>query len=254
MRTVAIGIVAFERLSRGGIEPAVITSHSLGIYAALSASGAITPGAALDAAWRAGELLREHQDESLGALLAVVGLSLDQVEEIVRNVGGSLRIAARNTGSQFVLGGEIDDLDRAEEEASEALQVERIDAGGALHTDRMDAIVPKFAEFVEQMEVRDPARPYLSHRGAAYLTSSAEVREALAGQLRDPVLWSDCLLKLGREGAWLFVDMGPGSMLKKSIRWVLRSARALSLAEGDTPEDVAAALREAEGMEGASES
>ena len=244
IQTVAVGVSATLEMRRHGIEPAVITSHSLGIYAALFAAGSIDAESALSAAWRAGELLERNLQGRPAGLLAVLGLARNQVEDILRKVGGTLRIASCNTGSQFVLGGSVEDLALAEEEAKDALKVERIEAGGALHTEMVGSVVPELVEFAAHLDVRDPRRPYLCHRGATYLSTAAEVREALAWQIREPVLWSDCLVRLGDEGAWLFVDMGPGSVLQKSVRWVLREARALALAGGDSPEAIRAALHE----------
>lgn len=237
-------MAAQEEMRRREIEPAIITSHSLGVYAALFAAGSIDAEGALAAAWRAGELLEENLRRAPGGLLAVVGLPGERIQEILGKVGGTLRLAVRNTGSQFVLGGKDEDLRRAEEEAEDAIQVDRIDAGGALHTDRVDPVARGMADFARGLDLRKPQRPYLCHWGPRYLRTVEEVREGIASQIREPVLWSEGLEMLWRDGARLFVDMGPGSVLKRSIRWVLRGARALSLAEGDSPVTITAALGE----------
>lgn len=244
MATVDWGIKASESMGRRGIEPAVITSHSLGIYAALFAAGSLDVEGALSVAWEAGRLLKENLGRSPGALLAIVGLPEEEVESILGRIGGRLQIAARNAANQFVLGGTPKEIYRAQSECEDAIRVERIDSGGALHTDLVDAVVRPLEGFIGGLEVCKPVHPYLCHRGAVYLKTEGEVREALARQIREPILWSDCLRRLGREGAWLFVDMGPGSVLSRSVRWVLREARVLALSEGDTPEMVIDALRD----------
>jgi [acyl-carrier-protein] S-malonyltransferase len=101
--------------------------------------------------------------------------------------------------------------------------------------------------FAAALEVRAPRIPYICHRGPSYLRTEDEVREALVRQIAEPVLWSDSLRALAADGATVFVDMGPGSVLQRSIRWVLRGARALSVEDGSGPDDVLAAAREGAG-------
>jgi [acyl-carrier-protein] S-malonyltransferase len=242
MDTVTHGLLQTDAVVREGIEPSVVTSHSLGIYAALHAAGSLSAEDALVVAWRAGELLQETSRRRPGGLLAITGLDLERVEGIVTRVGGTLGVACRNGGAQFVLGGSWEDIARAEAEAGDALTLDRIEAGGALHTPMVDAMIPDLLAFVGDLEIRPPRRPYLSHRRVRYLETAEEVREALGRQVRDPILWSDCLVRLDRDGAWLFVDMGPGSVLQRSIRWVLRRARVLALDGGDSPEAVVKAM------------
>jgi [acyl-carrier-protein] S-malonyltransferase len=242
MDTVAHGLLRTDGMGREGIEPSVVTSHSLGIYAALYAAGSLSAEGALSMAWRAGELLVENSRRNPGGLLAITGLTLERVEGIISRVGGTLGVACRNGGAQFVLGGSWEDIARAEEEAGDALTLERIEAGGALHTPMVDDLVPDLLAFAGEMEIRPPRRPYLSNRRVRYLETVEEVRETLGSQVRDPILWSDCVNRLDRDGARLFVDMGPGSVLQRSIRWILRGSRVLALDGGDSPESVLKAM------------
>ncbi|MEE8315852.1 MAG: hypothetical protein V3R70_04810, partial [Syntrophobacteria bacterium] len=75
------------------------------------------------------------------------------------------------------------------------------------------------------------------------LESAVEVAELLAVQLRSQVGWVGVVEELVRQNLAPMIEIGPGQMLGRSVRWIHRQARVQCTETAASLEDVVKSLK-----------
>ncbi|MFE9635232.1 ACP S-malonyltransferase [Streptomyces sp. NPDC006463] len=114
---------------------AACAGHSLGEYAALTAAGALTVGAAAALVAARGRAMRQAAEERPGTMGVLVAAPLDEVAALagrVRAEGPDVWVANVNAPGQTVVSGSAEGIDRIEAEApSIGAKMIRLTVGGA---------------------------------------------------------------------------------------------------------------------------
>jgi [acyl-carrier-protein] S-malonyltransferase len=190
--------------------------HSLGELAALTAAGVLDRGDALELVVTRGRLMAEADPD--GSMLAVIGGTIEDAEAIAEAAG--ITVANDNAPGQVVLSGPRDGLARAEEVARErGTRTLPVDVAGAFHSPSMEPAVGPFREALAEADLGEPAFPVYSCASAAPF---ADVREELASALTRPVRWRETVLALHDAGATRFVEPGPGQLLARMGKRILK--------------------------------
>ncbi|MHA4819664.1 ACP S-malonyltransferase [Streptomyces aculeolatus] len=200
----------------GGAEPDYLAGHSLGEYNALHAAGAFDFATGLRLVAKRGELMSRVAD---GGMAAVVGLTADQVAELLGRPGlENLSIANYNNPTQTVVAGPREDVAGAravfEEAGAGLFTVLRV--SGAFHSPYMSAIQGEFAEFLGGCTLAPPAVPVISNVTA--LPYEDDVAAALVRQLDHPVRWTDTVRYLIAQGVADIKPVGPGRAMRGLIK------------------------------------
>lgn len=220
-----VSTLAARALEREGVRPAATAGYSLGNYAALVASGAISYGDALDvliAVWRETERLGIH-----GSMGAVVGVRRETVDEVcadLRARGRPVWIGNVNASTQFVLTGAAEAVEEALDLlAPRSLTVLRLSMSWPIHSPLMVPVAEAVAPVVAGCRsIRAPALPYYGPDGRLASTGE-QVRELLGTEFVYPTLWKETYEAMVADGLRSFVEVGPGDMLSKMARWIDRT-------------------------------
>ena len=163
-----------------------------------------------------------------GGMLALVGASLEDAQAIAD--AGGVTVANDNAPGQIVLSGGLDALDRTEEIAKERdTRVIRLDVAGAFHSPAMEPSVAPFRAALDEVEVKEAAFPVFSGASAAPFK---DVREELASALIRPVRWRETVIAMHEAGAPSFVEVGPGKVLARMGKRILKGVSFETPAEG----------------------
>jgi malonyl CoA-acyl carrier protein transacylase len=204
--------------NQGGV-PDLIAEHSMGIYPALAASGAIDGATALELTWRIGVCLAQMGNGREYALGCVIGLIRAPMETIAANNG--VHIANHNTSRHFLLAGERDRVDAAlvEATASGAFSVNMFRCDAPLHTPLIAEIAGDLQRLVAEYRFHEPRVPLVEHIGQTTLTA-ATIPAFLVDELCRPVYWETTYRALRSRGVTRFQEVGAGSVLSKFNRWI----------------------------------
>ncbi|MBI2923582.1 MAG: ACP S-malonyltransferase [Planctomycetes bacterium] len=232
VETYALSVAGYRAL---GAEPAAIAEHSMGIYAALTCAGVWTFEDGARATAAAARFLDEGPP---GGVAVCVGLPLEKIEALCRASGTHL--ANDNSALQQAVGGPLDGLAKFEEaaRAAGAYDVVRVPLRGAVHTPMQSEAAAKLFRWLDDVPLRPPQIPLINHVDAEWWTCEEMLRQHVAHALEKPVKWRQVAERLMREGYEVFVDVGPGDVLAKLVKWVRREARTASVSA-----DFAAAVR-----------
>ena len=207
------------------LKPSFGAGHSLGELAALVAAGVLKREDALELVVLRGRLMGEARN---GSMLALVGASLEDAREIASE--GGVTVANDNAPGQVVLSGSIDALDQTEEAAkARNTRVIRLDVAGAFHSPAMAPAAEPFRAALDEVEVSEPSFTVYSCASAAPFT---DVREELAGALTRPVRWRETVIAMHEAGAPSFVEVGPGKVLARMGKRILKGVPFETPAEG----------------------
>ena len=207
------------------LSPSAAAGHSLGELSALAAAGVLKRDDALELVVLRGRLMGEARN---GSMLALVGASFEDAQAIAEQ-GGAI-VANDNAPGQVVLSGSLEALDATERVAGErGTRVIRLDVAGAFHSPAMEPSVAPFRAALDEVEISEPAFPVFSCASAAPFT---DVRAELANALTSPVRWRETVIAMHEAGAPSFVEVGPGKVLARMGKRILKGVPFETPAEG----------------------
>ncbi len=201
-------------LREKGVESAVNAGLSLGEYAALIASGVMTPEDAFRVVTKRGEFMQEAVPTG-GAMTAVLGADTAVIENICKETEGIVSIANYNCPGQIVITGEQKAVDTAAAALKEAgaKRCTPLNVSGPFHSAMLLPAGEKLAAELEQVEIHKIAVPYITNVTADYVTDSSQVKELLKKQISSSVRWQQSVERMIADGVEAFIEIGP----KKSL-------------------------------------
>jgi len=213
---VCVSLYRSGLLMSQGPGPDLIAEHSMGIYAALAASGAIESGTALALTCRLGVAMAGMGDYALGC---VIGLTSGPLAALAANNGAY--IANHNTSRHFLLAGGREKVAAAltEATASGAFSVNLFPCDAPLHTPLIEAIAGDLQRIVAEYSFSEPRIPLVEHIGQTTL-AAATIPAFLVDELCRPVYWETTYRTLCSRGVTQFQEVGAGSVLAKFNRWI----------------------------------
>lgn len=214
-----------RKIEETGRKPDFVAGHSLGEYNALFAAGAFEFESGLSLVKMRGELMSRAAS---GGMAAVLGLSGEQVEDILRrNSLSTITVANYNTPSQIVIAGPREDIDCASNFfGQENVTYIPLNVSGAFHTSYMNESKDLFRECLNSFEFLELNIPVVSNIHARPY-KQGETRDNLIEQIIHPVRWTESIRYLMGKGAAVFEEIGPGDVLTKLIQAIQRDAEPL---------------------------
>ena len=202
------------------LEPVAVAGHSAGQYAAAVAADAIEFEEAVRLVRERGRIMQERGIE--GGMGAVVGLSDEQVHEIVEEARqhGEISVANRNAPGQIVLSGVIPALVFALEMSKTvgARKAVQLTVSVASHSPLMRRARDDFGRILARVPFRDPKVPMLGNVHASVIRTADGLRDELTEHLVHGVQWTASVRNMVAGGVTDFVEVGPGRVLSGLIR------------------------------------
>ena len=233
LSTYLLSMIHFYRLRAAGWSPDILAEHSMGIYAALAASEAITFEEGLFITESIGRLLEREGVLHRGGLASIIGLPLEEIQRICQDLNGHhLSIANYNGSMQFVLSGQEEGVEKAISLAlsRKAISASRLPFNTALHSSSLLSLREEIQDILKDIEIRPPKFPILNHWTVMPLKRE-EIKDFLSQEIGQPVYWDRCVERLLQEGVTRFIEVGQEATLTKLIRWIQREAEVFSAGE-----------------------
>ncbi|MQC18409.1 MAG: ACP S-malonyltransferase [Chloroflexi bacterium] len=219
---------------REQVTPRLMGGHSLGLFSAAVATGAMSFRDSLLIIMERSRLMGSFNETRPVGMAAIVGLDVDTVREICEDATeGDLSrvdVANHNEDVQTVISGDVSALERAMERARELQgKAIRLKLKVSSHTPLHIGQAEEFAQIIHEVPFADPHLPIVSNITSDLLRTAAEVRAEFEAQLKSPVLWAENVRRMTREGVDTFVEVGPGHALARMIKRIQDDSTAVSL-------------------------
>lgn len=206
-------------LEEKGFHSDVNAGLSLGEYAALVASGVMTPEDAFAVIVKRGEYMQEAVPTG-GAMTAVIGLDNGTIERVCSETEGIVSVANYNCPGQTVITGEEHAVNAAAAALKEAgaKRCMTLKVSGPFHSAMLEEAGEKLAKELEHVTIHDIATPYITNVTADYVTDKSQVKELLKQQISSSVRWQQSVERMIADGVEVFIEIGP----KKSLTGFLK--------------------------------
>lgn len=220
----AVNLAIFAAIEKEGLKKDITAGHSLGEYSALCASGVISKEDTFALVLKRGELMHRESTRYKGAMHALIGLTVDTVEDIVAEVQreGTVAIANHNAEQQIVITGSPDQVEKASSIASaKGARAIPLRVSGAWHSELIRGAEDPFNDYLGRITFNTPEIPIVLNVTADIAMNPDQIKTVMEKQLCSPVRWYDTMRRLIKEEVEIFVEVGPGSVLTGLLRKTL---------------------------------
>ncbi len=213
-----ISLACHEALRSMGLKPFSAIGHSLGEYSALVAAGAIDFEEGLDAVMERGKVMARY---AAPGIMAAVFAEVGKVKEILEELDG-VYLANLNSERQQIISGSHEAIERARETLRErGISTGLLPVTGAFHSPLMTEAQAIFRPTLEKLHYKTlQFSVYSNVRTQTYppdkMSSFAPMN--LLDQIVAPVQFMEQVHLAHREGANLFLEVGPGMVLFKIVQ------------------------------------
>jgi len=217
-----------------GLRADVTAGLSLGEYTALYAAGVIGFEDGLVLVQKRGEAMQAAADATEGAMVSIIGLDEEKVNQLCGEAGegGLLAAVNFNCPGQIVLSGSKSACERAEKLAPkyEAIKAVRLEVAGAFHTEMMSSAADALGQALRTSKISEPLNiKTVANINAEYYKSAEEIKEGLVRQLTCPIFWQKCMERLIDDGVEEFYEIGPGRVLTGLMKRINRKAKVVNV-------------------------
>jgi len=220
--------VAAQRVLREkGVSPKFVAGHSLGEYSAHVAAGSLDFADAVRTVRSRGKYMQEAVPVGQGAMAAVLGMPLAEVERICKQAAQDDICSPANINSpeQIVISGSKPAVERAAELAKTggAKRAIMLPVSAPFHCALMQPAQDRLGKDLQDLTFHRPQLPLVKNVDGELTQDSEVARQALVSQVTGAVQWVKTMQTLIALGVELFIEVGPGKVLCGLLRQIDRS-------------------------------
>lgn len=191
--------------------------HSLGEFAALSCSGAISFADALRIAEYRGKLVEDVTLRGEYSMTIVDGIESKIVEEVcstVSNIQCYAQVSCYNSRTQSAISGHQKVVEKVEKILLDrGAKTTPLIMSPPLHCAIMKPTANEFYKEIDKYKFRFSRKPVIANVNALPYSGIDEIKKLLKLQLYKPVQWERVIKFLIRHGADIFVEISPKNMM-----------------------------------------
>ncbi len=241
----AVSMAAVRVLEAHGIDLAAtgafVAGHSLGEYSALTAAGTLRIEDTAKLLKLRGESMQKAVPVGVGAMAAILGLDMPDVQAIASEAAGAEVCAAANDNSdgQVVVSGHKAAVERAVALASTrgAKRAVMLPVSAPFHCALMAPAADAMRAALAATTFNAPALPVVTNITAQAESDPAKLRDLLVEQITGTVRWRESVLWMAAQGVTEIVEIGAGKVLSGLVRRIDKTIVCRNL---ETPEEIGA--------------
>ena len=206
--------------------------HSLGEYTALVCAGSLTIERAAYLLHERGKSMQNAVKEDQGSMMAILGMSLEEVEKEINLLSKdeSCEIANDNSNSQVVVSGKKTSI----EILSENLKKKRkkgilLPVSAPFHCSLMKKAAENMKEKIEKTNFLKPKPSIISNVTAKEEIDENRIKPLLIDQITSRVRWRESVDYMIKEGVNNFIEIGPGKVLSGLVKKINTEVRVSNI-------------------------
>lgn len=226
-------LAAAYALVEKGITPDCVAGFSLGEISALAFSKMLSDEEAFRLVCRRGELMDKAATENPGAMVAVMKISPQQVEEVCSQFEETYPVNY-NSPAQTVVATTSETVDDfCEAVKNEGGRAKQLAVSGAFHSPFMADAAKGLGEYMENIDFSDPqVQIYSDYTAKPY---EGDYKALVKAQVENPVKWQTIVENMVADGVDTFIEVGVGKTLTGLIKRINPDVKAFKV---ETPADI----------------
>ena len=206
--------------------------HSLGEYTALVCSGSLTLEQAAYLLHERGKSMQEAVPQGQGSMIAVLGMTIDEVEKEISLLQkkGICEIANDNSNSQVVVSGEKIAIDALN--ANLKMKKKRgiiLPVSAPFHCSLMKKASENMNEKIKNVNFLKPNPNIISNVTAQAEEDVNKIKPLLIDQITSRVRWRESINYMIKQGVTSFLEIGPGKVLSGLVKKINKSVEILNI-------------------------
>jgi [acyl-carrier-protein] S-malonyltransferase len=226
------GVAAYRVwMTETGLAPAYVAGHSLGEYAALVASGALTLTQAAPLVRFRAQAMQDAVPVGAGAMAAILGLDANKIVMTCARItesaaqfelqdGEVVEAVNFNDPMQTVIAGSKAAVDKACEvlKAEGAKRALLLQVSAPFHSGLMKPAAEKLKVKLAETSFAPTQIPLINNIDVAIETDAVHIRDALYRQAFGAVRWVECVQVIKARGVGHIIECGPGKVLAGLVK------------------------------------
>lgn len=227
-------LAAAYALVEKGITPDCVAGFSLGEISALAFSKMLSDEEAFRLVCKRGELMDKAATENPGAMVAVMKISPEQVEEVCSQFDKTYPVNY-NSPAQTVVATTSETVDAFCEAVKNAGgRAKLLAVSGAFHSPFMADAAEGLGEYMKNIDFAEPqVQIYSDYTAKPY---EGDYKALVKAQVENPVKWQTIVENMIADGVDTFIEVGVGKTLTGLIKRINPDVKAVKV---ETPDDIA---------------
>ena len=210
--------------------------HSLGEYSAIACAGYLDFKDTIKILKIRGNAMQNSMPKGEGGMLAVLGTTVENIENILKDNQDSFRaeIANDNSEGQIVVSGRIKEL----EKLGSFLKKNRIKniklpVSAPFHCSLMNKATDIMREELGKLSFKKGKNSLISNITANEIFNANELKDLLIKQIENRVRWRESVINMIEKGVNQFIEIGPGKVLSGLVKRINKDVEVISINNED---------------------
>ena len=206
--------------------------HSLGEYSALACAGVINFKQTIQLLKIRGNAMQNAVPKNKGGMVAVLGVEIKKIEEIIENKNSnySCFLANDNSDGQVVVSGKIEDIENFIIELKKLnIKNIKLPVSAPFHCPLMKSATNIMSNELSKINFSAPKNMIVSNVTAEPSNDPEKIRDLLIKQIEKPVRWRESVINMIKQGNKKFIEIGPGKVLSGLIKRIDRNVELIQV-------------------------
>ena len=215
--------------------------HSLGEYSALSSANYLNFSDTIKLLRIRGDAMQNAVPKGEGGMLAVLGSTVEIIEDILKENQNNFlaQIANDNSQGQIVLSGKNTDLVKLIEVLkSKNIKNIKLPVSAPFHCRLMNKATDVMKKEIEKANFHDSKNILISNVTADEISNKEELKKLLIDQIENRVRWRESVINMINKGIKQFIEIGPGKVLSGLVKRIDKNVKINTINNGSDIKDL----------------
>ncbi len=206
--------------------------HSLGEYSALSCAGYLSFAETIKILKKRGEAMQDAVPKGEGGMVAVLGSTTENIENILNENKNSFKIEIANDNSegQLVLSGRISELEKLMSLLKEKnIKNIKLPVSAPFHCNLMSKATEVMASEINKLKFNSSDQKLISNVTAKEVSDIENLKYLLIKQIENRVRWRESIINMINAEVEHFVEIGPGKVLTGLVKRINKNVKINSI-------------------------
>ena len=206
--------------------------HSLGEYSALSCADSLGFADTIQLLKKRGNAMQNAVLKGEGGMIAVLGSTVENIEEILNEKKSEfiIEIANDNSNGQIVLSGKNKDLEKLSDFLKEKnIKNIRLPVSAPFHCKLMSKATEIMKTEIENANFKNFKNILISNVTANEVSNKDDLKKLLIDQIEKRVRWRESILFMIEKRVESFIEIGPGKVLSGLIKRIDKNVKILTI-------------------------
>ena len=206
--------------------------HSLGEYSALTCANALQFEEAVRLLHARGKSMQEAVPSGKGAMLAVLGLRVEEILEQINSISinGTCEVANDNSPGQIVISGDKNSIQILQDNLKKkSIRGLILPVSAPFHCSLMKNAEKEMNQKITKALFKDPKPSIVSNVTANAENKVNKIKKLLIKQITSMVKWRESVEYMINNGVNEFIEIGPGKVLSGLVKRINKDVKIFNI-------------------------